>query len=119
MRTSVWLAAAALCVGAASGARAGGIFSLNPLSSSGSNNNTFSGTSSQVAMGSPAGTAAAPTNTTQGVYPSPGQQLAGPSRLINLFPNLHGISNQHPIGYSVFPTQTDQYLAQFGYQRIR
>ena len=56
---------------------------------------------------------------TQATYPKPGATLAGPSRLINLLPSLHGLSNTHYIGYSMFPSQTDQYLAQFGFKRLR
>ena len=119
MRMSLWLAAVVLCLGAGSSARAGGIFSLNPFSSSNGNSNTFSGVSSSVNMGPPSTSATPPSGASQATFPSPGQSLAGPSRLLDLFPNLHSLTNTHVIGYSVYPTQTDQYLAQFGFQRIR
>ena len=116
MRMSSWLAAAALCLSVGSSAMAGGTFSLNPFApGNGSNTSMFGGShSSQTAA-----TNAPASGATQATFPSPGQSLAGPSRLINLIPNLHSLTNTHVIGYSVFPTQTDQYLAQFGFQRIR
>jgi hypothetical protein len=125
MRMSLWLAAVVLCLGVGSSARAGGIFSLNPFSSSSGNsnsgnNNTFSGASSGVNIGPSNATSPSPSpGASQAKFPSPGQSLSGPSRLIDLIPNLHGLTNTHVIGYSVYPTQTDQYLAQFGFQRIR
>jgi hypothetical protein len=119
MRMSLWLAAVAVCLGAGASARAGGIFSLNPFSSSSGNNNTFSGASSGVNIGPSNAKASLPSGATQATFPSPGRNLAGPSRLIDLFPNLHSLTNTHVIGYSVYPTQTDQYLAQFGFQHIR
>jgi hypothetical protein len=119
MRMSLWLAAVALCLGVGSSARAGGIFSLNPFSSSSGNSNTFSGASSGVNIGPSNATASPSSGASQATFPSPGRSLAGPSRLIDLIPNLHGLTNSHVIGYSVYPTQTDQYLSQFGFQRIR
>ncbi len=119
MRMSLWLAALAVCLGVGSSARAGGIFSLNPFSSSTGNNNTFSGASSGVNIGPSNATSAPSSGASQATFPSPGQSLSGPSRLIDLIPTLHGLTNTHVIGYSVYPTQTDQYLAQFGFQRIR
>jgi hypothetical protein len=122
MRTSVGLlAAAALCLGAASGAHAQGI-KWNPFAPSNginfsplappSNGINFSPLTGQIS-GTP------PSGASQATFPAPGRLLGGPSRLINLLPNLHGMSNTHYIGSSIFPTQTDQYLAQFGYQRLR
>ncbi len=121
---SLWLAAVALSLGVGSSAQAGGIFSLNPFassspSSSSGNSNTFSGTSSGVNMAAPTTSSTPSSGGSQATFPSPGQSLAGPSRLIDLMPSLHGLTNTHVIGYSVYPTQTDQYLAQFGFQRIR
>ena len=116
MRMSSWLAALALGLACGSGAMAGGIFSLNPFaSSSTAGPNTASSSTLTQAGATMSGLAPV----TQATFPSPGQGLAGPSRLINLLPSLHSISNIHVIGYSVYPTQTDQYLAQFGFQRIR
>ena len=124
MRMSLWLAALAVCLGLGSSARAGGIFSLNPFSSSSGNSNsgnsnTFSGASSGVNIGPSNATSAPSSGASQATFPSPGQSLSGPSRLIDLIPTLHGLTNTHVIGYSVYPTQTDQYLSQFGFQRIR
>ena len=54
------------------------------------------------------------------ITPRPQQPFAGPSRLTNLFPNLHSISNDHVFGSSnTIPTDPAKYLAQFGYQRLR
>jgi hypothetical protein len=119
MRMSLSLAAVALCLAVGSSARAGGIFSLNPFSSSSGNSNTFSGASSGTNIGPSRAGATPPSGASQATFSSPGQSLAGPSRLLDLMPNLHRLTNTHFIGYSVFPTQTDQYLAQFGFQHIR
>jgi hypothetical protein len=119
MRMSKWLAAVALCLGAGSSAMAGGTFSLNPFASgNGVNLNASSGTNNGVNT-QPFGASTPPSGASQATFPSPGQSLAGPSRLLDLMPNLHRLTNTHVVGYSVFPTQTDQYLAQFGFQRIR
>jgi hypothetical protein len=119
MRMSLWLAAVAVGLAAGSSAQAGGIFSLNPFSSSTGNANTFSGASSGTNIGPSNANVAPPSGSSQAKFPSPGQSLAGPSRLIDLIPSLHSLTNTHVIGQSVYPTQTDQYLAQFGFQRIR
>jgi hypothetical protein len=120
MRKSLWLAAITLGLGAASNAMAGGTFSLNPLApSNGVNFNAFSGPNNGVNYSPFGASTAPPSGASQATFSSPGQTLAGPSRLLDLMPNLHSLTNTHVIGYSVFPTQTDQYLSQFGFQRIR
>ena len=121
MRTSVWwLAAAALCLGAASSARAQGIQFTPFTASNGVNYNAFARPSNGVTY-NPFGASApaASSNTSQATFPAPGATLSGPGRLINLLPSLHGLNNTHYIGYSMFPSQTDQYLAQFGFKRLR
>lgn len=112
MRMSSWLAALALSLAVGSSAMAGGIFSLNPFAPGNGSSTSMVGNSSAV-------TSSPPSGASQATFPSPGQSLAGPSRLLDLMPNLHSLTNTHVIGYSVYPTQTDQYLAQFGFQRIR
>ena len=120
MRTSLWLAAVALGLAAGSNAMAGGTFSLNPFApSNGVNFNAVSGPSNGVNYSPFGASTAPPSGASQATFSGPGQNLAGPSRLLDLMPNLHRLTNTHVIGYSVFPTQTDQYLAQFGFQRIR
>jgi hypothetical protein len=122
MRTSVGiLAAAALCLGAASGAHAQGI-NWNPFApSNGIHFSPLAPPSNGINFSPLTGSAPAmpPSGASQATFPAPGRMLSGPGRLINLLPNLGGISNTHYIGYSVFPSATDQYLAQFGFQRLR
>jgi len=123
MRKSVgWLAAAALCLGAASGAHAQSLF--QPFTSNGTppKYTPFTANGNQIAQpfaNAFGGTPRPPSGASQATFPSPGQALTGPARLMNLLPNLGRFSNTHPIGYSIFPTQTDQYLALFGYQKLR
>ncbi len=121
MRTSVrFLAAAALCLGTASSVHAQGI-QYTPFTS----NNTpiqyspFSAGGTQIQQPFAPGTTSGSSSSSQATFPPPGASFAGPSRLINLMPNLHSLSNTHYIGYSMFPSQTDQYLAQFGFKRLR
>ena len=120
MRTSVgFIAAAALGLWAASGAHAQ--TTLSPFAASpGVNFNPFAASTKGVSVNPFAGTVTPtpPSGASQATFPSPGQTLSGPGRLMNLLPSLHGMSNTHYIGYSIFPTQTDQYLAQFGYQKL-
>ena len=124
MRTSVgFLAAAALCLGAASAAHAQGI-QFSPFSANGTpiQYTPFSAGGTSIhqpftAFGG-SSTPMPPNGASQATFPAPGQMLAGPGRLINLLPSLHSISNVHYIGSSIFPSQTNQYLAQFGYQRL-
>lgn len=124
MRMSLWLAAVALCVGAGSNVLAGGIFGLNPFAPSNgttvsplsapSNGVNFSPLTNSNASVSP------PQGSSQATFASPGRTLAGPAKLFNLLPTgLGSFSNTHYIGASMFPTQTDQYLSQFGFQRLR
>ncbi len=124
MRMSLWMAAVALCLGAGSAARAGGIFGLNPFAPSNgttvnplsppSNGVNFSPLTNSNASVSP------PQGSSQATFASPGRMLAGPAKLFNLLPTgLGSFSNTHYVGYSMFPSQTDQYLAQFGFQRLR
>ena len=120
MRTSVrFLAAAALCLGAVSSAHAQGI-QFTPFTSNGtaSQFSPFS-SGSQIQQPFASSAPAASSGTSQATFPAPGASFAGPNRLINLLPSLHSLSNTHYIGYSMFPTQTDQYLAQFGFKRLR
>jgi hypothetical protein len=124
MRTSWWLASVAVCLGAGSCALGQGV-NLNPLSppSNGVNFTPFSGVSNGINLNPFAlnnSSAAPPSGASQATFASPGRTLAGPSKLFNLLPTgLGSFSNSHPIGFSIFPTQTDQYLAQFGYQKLR
>ena len=128
MRTSLWAASVALCLGAASGATAQGV-NLNPFTppANGVNFTPFKGANSTfnlnpfaLKQSSGSSTVAPPTGVSQTNFASPGRSLAGPSKLFNLLPTgLGTFSNKHPIGYSVFPTSTDAYLAQFGYQKLR
>jgi hypothetical protein len=122
MRKSVGLlAAAALCLGAASGARAQGI-QFTPFTSNGTTPQftPFSSGGTQITQPflSGFGTPARPATNGLTPYPAPGRTLTGPSRLMSLFPNLGRFSNTHYVGFSVVPSQTNQYLAQFGYQRL-
>ena len=120
MRASVgWLAAAALCLGAVSSAHAQTQFT--PFSASNGVNFNSSSSPSNGVTYNPFGnttTSAAATNA-QATFPAPGASLSGPSRLIDLMPSLHSLTNKHYIGFSMFPSQTDQYLAQFGFKRLR
>ncbi len=121
MRTSVrFLAAAALCLGAVSSAHAQGT-AFTPFTSNGTASvfNPFATSGSQTQQPFTSTAPTASSGTSQATFPAPGATLAGPSRLINLLPSLHGLSNTHYIGYSMFPSQTDQYLAQFGFKRLR
>ena len=123
MRKSVgFLAATALCLGAAAGVHAQGI-QFTPFTANGATSQftpfTANGSAAQFNPFGGSSTPTPPSGASQATFPAPGRMLAGPSRLINLLPSLHGLSNTHYIGYSVFPSQTDQYLAQFGYQRLR
>jgi hypothetical protein len=113
MRTSAgWLAAAALCLGAASSAHAQQI-QYTPFTANGTQiAQPFAG-----AFGGSSSTSSS--SSSQATFPPPGASLSGPKRLIDLMPNLHSMSNTHYIGYSMFPSQTDQYLAQFGFKRLR
>ena len=123
MRTSAgWLAAAALCLGAASSVHAQ---SFSPFTVNGTTPQytPFGSNGTQIAQpfsGAFGGSASSSSsNSSQATFPPPGASLSGPKRLIDLMPNLHSMSNTHYIGYSMFPSQTDQYLAQFGFKRLR
>ena len=123
MRKSAgWLAAAALCLGAASGAHAQGI-NFTPFTSNGTTPKftPFSSGGTQIAQpfASGFGVPAMSTGASQATFPAPGQALSGPGRLMSLLPSLGRFSNNTVIGRSIFPTQTNQYLAQFGYQKLR
>ncbi len=125
MRMSLWLAAMALCLGAGSSAAA-------PVSISASNSPSRpAATFSPIGMVSNAA-AAQPVRhvqfrqfvvhaPTQATYPKP-RRHGRPDQIVQPAPDRQHesiASNTHYIGYSIFPTQTDQYLAQFGYQRLR
>ena len=99
---------------------AGGTFAWNPFApSNGVNYNAFAAPSNGVNY-SAFGAASAPsTGATQATFASPGRSLAGPSRLIDLLPSLHSLTNTHSIGTSIFPSNTDEYLSQFGMQRLK
>lgn len=124
MRTSLGLAAAALCLGAGSIAHAQGV-NLNPFSapSNGVNFTPFGGVSNGINLNPFATNSTGvtpPQGVSQATYASPGRLLAGPRKLFNLLPTgLGSFTNTHYIGASVFPNTTAQYLAQFGYQRLR
>jgi hypothetical protein len=123
MRTSLgFLAAAALCLGAASGAHAQGIqFTPFQTNNSPIQYSPFSVNGPQIHQPFSSGstTPTPPQGASQATFPAPGRLLAGPSRLINLLPNVGGISNTHYIGSSVIPSDTNQYLGLFGYKRLR
>jgi hypothetical protein len=119
MRTSIWLAAAALCLGAGSSAMAG-TFNWNPFApSNGVTFNGFSPPSNGVNYTAFGSSSTLPTGASTATFASPGGSQAGPSRLFNLLPGLHSLSNTHIIGTSIFPSNTDDYLAQFGMQRLK
>ncbi|HVS40568.1 MAG TPA: hypothetical protein VMS17_33740 [Gemmataceae bacterium] len=127
MRTSAgWLMAAALCLGAASSAHGQGL-AFTPFTSNGTQPQftPFTANGQQIAQpffGAFGGSSSATSsNSSQPTFPPSGASLAGPQRLINLMPNFSGhlVNNTRYIGYSVFPSQTDQYLSQFGFKRLR
>ena len=125
MRTSLGLAAVALCLGAGSSAMAQSVnFSGFSSPSNGVGFSPFGAVSNAINNLNPFATnstSTPPQGVSQATYASPGQLLAGPSKLFNLLPTGVGTlsSNTHYIGQSLFPNTTAQYLAQFGYQRVR
>ncbi len=126
MRMSLWLTAVALCLGAGSSAMAQSVnFSGFSSPSNGVGFSPFGAVSNAINNLNPFATntsgVSPPQGVSQATYPTPGQSLAGPTKLFNLLPTGVGTigSNVHYIGASVFPSTTSQYLAQFGYQRLR
>ena len=126
MRMSSWLAAVAVCLAAGSGAMAQSV-NFNGFSSptNGVGFSPFGAVSNAINNMNPFATnstgVSPPQGVSQATYGSPGQSLAGPSKLFHLLPTGVGTisSNAHYIGASVFPSTTSQYLAQFGFQRLR
>jgi hypothetical protein len=122
MRTFVGgLAAAVLCLAVASSARAQGI-QFNPFKTNGNQPQftpfSSNGTSLKYSPFGGASAAVAPSGQ-QATFPPAGASLSGPRRLIDLMPHLNNLTNQRVIGFSMFPTQTDQYLSLFGFQKLR
>jgi hypothetical protein len=117
MRAHVWLAALALSLGL--GATAFGQVQYTPFAnpSNGISFSPFGKTSNAVSyfpFGGP--------NATPAAQQSPQTAVGGPTKLMNFFPNVGFLSNQHVIGVSSYPqpdTAPVDYLKQFGYSRLR
>jgi hypothetical protein len=97
-----------------------GTFNWNPFApSNGVSFNGFSAPSNGVNYTAFGSTSAPSTGASQATFANPGSSLAGPSRLMNLFPSLSRLTNTHVIGASTLPTNANDYLSQFGMQRLR
>ena len=127
MRTSArWLAAAVLCLGAASSVHAQSI-QFTPFQSNGTTPQFTPFTANGSSIAQPfagafgGGSSTTSSASSQPTFPPTGATLSGPSRLVNLMPNFAGgmVNNTNYIGSSMFPSQTSQYLAQFGFKRLR